>query len=100
MGLDGKLDGGRAYPAERPRRPAARQQHVGLQMALRYADPKITAVLSPSDNFADRSRFARVRFDAARRANYRCHWLSDEEIKKGTFCVSGIFSNGANEPRR
>ena len=70
----------------------------GFQMALRYADPKITAVLSPSDDFADRSRFARVRFDAARRANYRCHWLSDEEIKKGTFCVSGIFSNGANEP--
>jgi hypothetical protein len=70
----------------------------GFQMALRYADPKITALLSPSDDFQDRSRFARVRFDPARRANYRCHWLSEDEIKQGTFCVAGIFSNGANLP--
>ncbi len=70
----------------------------GFQAAIRYADPKITAVLSPSDDFSDRSRFARVRFDAGRRANYRCHWLSEDEIKHGTFCVGGIFSNGGNEP--
>ncbi len=70
----------------------------GFQAAIRYVDPKITAVLSPADDFTDRSRFARVRFDAGRRANYRCHWLSAEEIKQGTFCVSGIFSNGGNEP--
>jgi hypothetical protein len=70
----------------------------GFQMALRYADPKITAVLSPGDDLLDRARFARVRFDAARRANYRCHWLSEDEIKQGTFCVAGIFSNGANLP--
>ena len=70
----------------------------GFQAAIRYADPKITAVLSPSDDFSDRSRFARVRFDARRRANYRCHWLSEDEIKRGIFCVGGIFSNGANEP--
>ena len=72
----------------------------GVQMALRYADPKITAVLSPSDDFGDRSRFARIRFDANRRANYRCHWLHEDEIKSGTFCVGGIFSNGANEATR
>ena len=69
----------------------------GIQMALRYADPKITAVLSPSDDFLDRGRFARLRFDDGRRANYRCHWLAEDEIKKGTFCIGGIFSNGANQ---
>jgi hypothetical protein len=70
----------------------------GIQAALRYVDPKITAVLSPADDFTDRARFARLRFDAGRRANYRCHWLSADEIKQGTFCVGGIFSNGAHEP--
>ena len=44
------------------------------------------------------ARFARVRFDAGRRANYRCHWLCADEIKQGAFCVGGIFSNGAKEP--
>lgn len=70
----------------------------GIQAAIRYVDPKITAVLSPSDDFAATARFARVRFDAQRRANYCCHWLNEEEIKRGTFCVGGIFSNGGNEP--
>ncbi|MGA2031375.1 MAG: hypothetical protein ABSG68_03895, partial [Thermoguttaceae bacterium] len=70
----------------------------GVQAALRYADPRITAVLSPSDDFTDRPRMARVRFDARRRANYRCHWLNEAEIKQGTFCVGGIFSNAASEP--
>ena len=73
-------------------------QEWGIQAALRYADPKITAVLSPTDEFTDRSRFARLRFDMDRRANYRCHWLCADEIKGGTFVVGGIFSNGANEP--
>ena len=73
--------------------------HVwGFQAAIRYADPPITAVLSPADEFSDRGRFARVRFDAGRRANYRCHWLAADEIRQGGFCVGGIFSNGANEP--
>ena len=73
--------------------------HVwGFQAAIRYADPKIVAVLSPANDFTDRSRFARVRFDARRRANYRCHWLSADDIRNGTFCVGGIFSNGDNTP--
>ena len=55
-------------------------------------------MLSPSDDFPAQARFARVRFDARRRANYRCHWLCEDEIKRGTFCVGGIFSNGGNEP--
>ena len=55
-------------------------------------------MLAPADDFAARGRFARVRFDARRRANYRCHWLCEDEIKRGTFCVGGVFSNGANEP--
>ncbi len=70
----------------------------GIQAALRYADPKITAVLSPTDEFTHPARFARLRFDAGRRANYRCHWLLADEIQQGTFCVGGIFSNGAQEP--
>jgi hypothetical protein len=78
---------------------APQDGHVwGFQAAIRYVDPPITAVLSPADDFTDCSRFARVRFDAGRRANYRCHWLSADEIKQGTFCVAGIFSNGSNEP--
>jgi len=78
---------------------APQDGHVwGFQAAIRYVDPKITAVLSPADDFTDRSRFARVRFDAGRRANYRCHWLNADEIRQGAFCVGGIFSNGANEP--
>ncbi len=70
----------------------------GVQAAIRYVDPKITAVLSPSDDFAATGRFARVRFDAQRRANYRCHWLCADDIRNGTFCLGGIFSNGGNEP--
>ena len=70
----------------------------GVQAAIRYVDPKINAVLSPADDFTDRSRFARLRFDDERRANYRCHWLCADEIRDGSFCVGGIFSNGANEP--
>ena len=78
---------------------APRDGHVwGFQAAIRYVDPKISAMLSPTDDFADRSRFARVRFDDGRRANYRCHWLSADDIRNGTFCVGGIFSNGDNEP--
>jgi hypothetical protein len=72
----------------------------GFQAALRYVDPKITAVLSPGDDFLDPARFARVRFDDARRANYRCHWVCADEIRHGAFCVGGIFSNGANEAAR
>jgi hypothetical protein len=72
----------------------------GFQAALRYVDPKITAVLSPGDDFLDPAGFARVRFDEARRANYRCHWVCADEIRHGAFCVGGIFSNGANEPAR
>jgi hypothetical protein len=78
---------------------APQDGHVwGFQAAIRYVDPKINAVLSPTDDFTDRSRYARVRFDDSRRANYRCHWLCADDIRNGTFCVGGIFSNGDNEP--
>ena len=71
----------------------------GVQFALRYADPAITAVLSPGAEFADPARFAGLRFDWERRANFRCHWLT-EEVKNGSFVLGKLFSNGANEKMR
>ncbi|MGD0088874.1 MAG: glycoside hydrolase domain-containing protein [Planctomycetota bacterium] len=74
----------------------------GVQCALRYAAPKITALLSPANNpdrlSEDTKRFARLRFDRNRRANYSCHWLHEDEIHGGCFCVDALLDNGGNEP--
>jgi len=74
----------------------------GVQCAIRYADPKITAVLSPTNHpdrlSEDTKRFARLRFDRDRRANYSCHWLHEDEIHGGCFCVDALLDNGGNEP--
>ena len=69
----------------------------GVQFAVRYADPPITAYLSPTDSFTDQKRFARLRFDFARRCNFRCHWL-DESVKTGEFAMQHLLANGAAEP--
>ena len=69
----------------------------GVQFAVRYADPKITAVLSPTDTFTDSSRFARLRFDFNRRCNFRCHWL-DESVKTGQFSMQNLLANGSTDP--
>ncbi len=67
----------------------------GIQMKFRYVYPKITAILSPTNNFSDINRFAQVRFDWNRYVNYRCHWLL-EDMKYGTFTIQdGNFSNGS-----
>jgi hypothetical protein len=70
----------------------------GVQFAVRYADPKIVAFLSPTDNFTDTSRFARLRFDFDRRLNYREHWLS-EETKTGRFSLSYLLANSDHKPQ-
>jgi Family of unknown function (DUF6067) len=70
----------------------------GVQFAVRYPDPKITAFLSPTDDFTDASRFARIRFDFNRRLNYREHWLS-EEVKTGRFSVGYLLANGGDDPQ-
>ncbi len=64
----------------------------GVQAALRYTDPKITAVLSPADRFEDSGRFAKVRFDCELGAAYRAHWLQ----VGGDFSVSGLFANSGS----
>jgi len=70
----------------------------GVQFAVRYADPKIVAFLSPTDNFTDTNRFARIRFDFDRRLNYRNHWLS-EEVKSGRFSIQYLLANGDTKPQ-
>jgi hypothetical protein len=70
----------------------------GVQFAVRYVDPKIVAYLSPTDDFTDASRFARIRFDFNRRLNYREHWLS-EECKTGRFSVGYLLANGGETPQ-
>ena len=70
----------------------------GVQCAVRYANPKITAILSPADSFTETARFARLRFDRQRWANYNCNGLSEGEIKNGTFCVGGIVASSSSEP--
>ena len=99
VGPHGKLDGRRADPFRRPWRAAKDGDVWGFQAAIRYADPKITAVLSPARRLRRPARdLPGCVSTPRRRANYRCHWLSEDEIKQGTFCVGGIFSNGGNEP--
>ena len=98
MGSAGKLDGGRADSFPRPWRSARKTARCGASR-WRCATPiRRSPPCCPRRRFLGPPRFARVRFDAARRANYRCHWLSEDEIKQGTFGVAGIFSNGANLP--
>ncbi len=70
----------------------------GVQMAIRYADPKIVAVLSPMDSdqrmTEDWKRFARIRFDYQRQANYLCHFFLDPRSIDGRVPV--LFNNGGN----
>ena len=77
--------------------PPADGDTWGVQFAVRYADPKIVAVLAPTDTFTDAARFARLRFDFERRLNFRCHWL-DESVKTGQFSIQHLLANGSTEP--
>jgi hypothetical protein len=70
----------------------------GIQLAVHYPDPKIDAVLSPTDELTDTARFARVRFDFNRRVNYRAHWMT-EEMKSGTFVLGHLLANGDTKPQ-
>jgi hypothetical protein len=70
----------------------------GVQFAVHYPDPKINAFLSPTDDFTDTARFARIRFDFNRRVNYRCHYLS-EEMKTGRFSAQYLLANGGTTPQ-
>jgi hypothetical protein len=69
----------------------------GVQCAVRYPDPKIVALLSPTGDFLDASRFARIRFDFARRVNYRAHWMT-EEAQAGHFVLGMLLANGNTQP--
>lgn len=70
----------------------------GIQCAVRYVDPKITGFLSPTSSFTDTSRFARLRFDRNRRANYNLHVLDESEIKNGVFRLASQVCNSGSDP--
>ena len=67
----------------------------GVQCAVRYPDPKITAILSPTDDFTDVKRFARIRFDFDRRVNYRAHWMTEDGR---WFGLDHLLANGGTTP--
>ena len=70
----------------------------GVQCVLHYADPKVTAMLSPADSTTDTSRFARLRFDFNRRANYNFHLLDEAKLTNGVFSVASWLCNSGNDP--
>ena len=78
--------------------PPANGDVWGIQCAVRYVAPKITGILSPTDSFADPSRFARVRFDRDRRVNYNLHVLDESEIKNGVFRLASMVCNRGSDP--
>ncbi|HEY3323775.1 MAG TPA: glycoside hydrolase domain-containing protein [Planctomycetota bacterium] len=63
----------------------------GVQCAFRYADPVIIGTLSSTDKLDDRARFARVRFDDKRQANYLCTRLAG--MNEYDFFIGGEGTN-------
>lgn len=68
----------------------------GVQCAFRYANPSITAYLSPTDDFKENyQRFAKLRFDCNRNVNVRPQ--IPETMKRHDFFMGCIFDNSLSQ---